>query len=230
MKGYRFVKENLKSEHGDIQWAPGEWQKREGKLSLCENGLHASQKPLDSLNYVFGTRWFECEARGKILKDTDKFCASEMRLLQEIPKDVLIQFAIECARKALPIFERQYYDKRPRKAIRVAQAYLKNPSDAAHAATRAASDAAYAASDAAYAAGDAVYAASAAARTAAYAASAASDAASAARAVSYAASAARDAAYAASAASDAASAAMKHWQNKHLLNLIRKTVVKEINE
>ena len=98
MTGYKFVKENLKSEHGDIQWVPGEWQKCEGELSLCKNGLHASQKPLDSLDYTFGTRWFECEAR-RILKGSDKFCASEMRLLQEIPKDILIQFAIIVPRK-----------------------------------------------------------------------------------------------------------------------------------
>ena len=169
MKGYRFVTEDLKSGNGDIQWRVGEWRECKGKLSLCKNGLHASEKPIDSLSYVFGTRWFECETRGKILKDTDKFCASEMRLVREIPKEVIIQFAIDCAKKVLPIFEKQYYgDKRPRKAIDKAQAYLKNPSDAARAA---ASDAAYAASD-----------------------------------------------------------AMKQWQNKHLLNLIRKTVVKEINE
>ena len=46
-----------------------------------------------------------------------------------------------------------------------------------------------------------------------------------------AASAASDTVYAASdATARAASDAMKQWQNKHLLNLIRKTVVKEINE
>ena len=56
MKGYRFVTENLKSGNGDIQWRVGEWRECKGKLSLCKNGLHASEKPIDSLNYVFGTR------------------------------------------------------------------------------------------------------------------------------------------------------------------------------
>ena len=142
MKGYRFVTEDLRSGNGDgdIQWRVGEWRECKGKLSLCKNGLHASEKPIDSLSYVFGTRWFECEARGKILKDSDKFCASEMRLLQEIPKDVLVQFAIDCAKKVLFIFERRCYgDERPRRAIGSAQACLKNPSDAARAAARAAS-------------------------------------------------------------------------------------------
>ena len=194
MKGYRFVTENLKSGNGDIQWRVGEWRECKGKLSLCKNGLHASEKPIDSLSYVFGTRWFECETRGEILKDTDKFCASEMRLVREIPREVIIQFAIDCAKKVLPIFEKQYHgDKRPRKAIDKAQAYLKNPSTTARAANDAAYATVYAASAAASAASDTVYAAS-------------------------------------DATARAASDAMKQWQNKHLLNLIRKTVVKEINE
>ena len=241
MTGYRFVKENLKSEHGDIQWAPGEWQKCEGKLSLCETGLHASQKPLDSLNYIFGTRWFECEARGKILKDSDKFCASEMRLLQEIPKGVLIQFAIDCARKVLPVFEKEYpNNKQLRKVVKAAELYLKNPNaltcDAARTAyeaseaacTASAARATWAAYDASQAdsttraawaarAARAAYTAS----TAYYASYAASEAAWAARTACEAISEAARAAWAT--CNDwAACEAMKKWQNRHLLNLIRK--------
>jgi len=242
MKGYRFVKENLKSEHGNIQWVPGEWQKCEGKSSLCETGLHASQKPLDSLNYIFGTRWFECEARGKILKDSDKFCASEMRLLQEIPKKVLIQFAIDCAKKALPVFEREYpNDKRPRKVIKAAELYLKNPNaltcdaartayDASEAAcTASAARATWAGYDASQAdsttwaawaarAARAAYTAS----TAYYASYAASEAAWAARTACEAVSEAARAAWATCNDWAACEDAMKKWQNRHLLNLIRK--------
>ena len=182
MIGYKFVRENLKSEHGDIQWAPGEWQKCEGELSLCKNGLHASQKPLDSLDYTFGTRWFECEARG-ILKGSDKFCASEMRLLQEIPKEVLIQFAIDCAKKVLLVFEKEYpNNKQLRKVVKAAELYLKNP----NALTCDAARTAYTASKAAYAAREAC-----------------------------------EAAWAAWATYNDWDA-MKKWQNRHLLNLIRK--------
>jgi len=130
IKGYRFVTDNLKSEHGDVQWEIGKWRKCEGELALCENGFHASESPLDSLNYPFGTRWFKCEAQGKVLKDGDKFCASKMRLVQEIPERVLRQFAIDCASYVLPIFEKYCpNDNRPRLAIEAAQAYLDNPSD-----------------------------------------------------------------------------------------------------
>ena len=128
MKGYRFVTDDLKSQHGNTQWQIGKWQKCKGKLSLCHNGFHASQKPIDSLNYIFGTRWFECEAQGEILKDTDKVCASEMRIVKEIPNKVIQQFAIDCAWRVLHIFEERYPgDKRPRQAIEAARAYLKFP-------------------------------------------------------------------------------------------------------
>ena len=242
MKGYRFVKENLKSEHGNIQWVPGEWQKCEGKSSLCETGLHASQKPLDSLNYIFGTRWFECEARGKILKDSDKFCASEMRLLREIPKEILIQFAIDCAKKALPVFEREYpNDKRPRKVIKAAELYLKNPNALTCDAARTAYDASEAACTAS--AARATWAAYDASKTdsttrAAWAARVARAAHTASEAAYVASEAASEAAWAARTACEAISEAaraawatcndwaacedVKKWQNRHLLNLIRK--------
>ena len=125
IKGYRFVTDELKSEHGNTQWKIGKWLKCKGKLSLCVNGFHASQKPIDSLDYIFGMRWFECEAQGEILKGSDKFCASEMRLIREIPNRVLRQFAIDCAYRVLHIFEEHYpKDKRPRQALEAVKAYL----------------------------------------------------------------------------------------------------------
>jgi len=56
VKGYRFVTDDLRSEHGNVKWQIGQWQKQTGPLMLCENGLHASKEPLDSLDYVFGNR------------------------------------------------------------------------------------------------------------------------------------------------------------------------------
>jgi hypothetical protein len=87
VKGYRFVTENLKSEHGKVQWKIGERQKLDSdkSLLLCSRGFHACKSPLDSLDYIFGSRWFKCEARGEILEDTNKFCSTEMRLVKEIP-------------------------------------------------------------------------------------------------------------------------------------------------
>lgn len=200
MKGYRFVTQGLTSKHGDVKWEVGKWHKCKGELNLCACGFHASQKPIDSLNYILGTRWFECEARGKFLKDNDKFCASKMRLVKEIPSTILREFAIDCAWRVLHIFERKYPDdKRPRLALEAAKAYLKFPTEENRERMAAARDAA---GDAAWdAARDAAVAAARdAARVAAWAA-------------------ARVAAWVA--ARDAAWAAERKWQNRHLLNLIK---------
>ena len=236
MKGYRFVTDSLKSYYGQTQWIIGKWRKCKGELSLCHNGFHASQKPIDSLSYVTGTRWFECEARGQILKDTDKFCASEMRIVKEIPNKVIQRFAIDCAWRVLHKFEEKYPDdKRPRQAIEAARAYLKSPTEENLAAEAAWAAARAAAWDAAEAAWDAAEAAWAAAGGAAWdAAEGAWDAAEAAWAA--AGGAAGGAAWAAARAAARAAAwdaaggagwaagwdAELKWQNRHLQNLIRK--------
>jgi len=186
MKAYRFVTDDLKSQHGDTRWVVGEWQKCEGKLGLCANGLHASKKPLDSLNNVFGTRWFLCEVRGKVLEGRDKLCAEEMRILQEIPLSIVVQFAADCAKRV---------------------EHLQN-STATSNAWRAA---AWAVREAAWAVGEA--AGEAAVRAAGEAA----------------AGAVREAAWAVGeaageAAWEAAWEAERKWQNRHFVNLIRKSL------
>ena len=132
MRGYRFVTDDLKSKNGEVQWEIGKWQKHDGELKLCKSGFHASKEPLYSLNYVFGSRWFICEARGKILEDDDKFCAEEMRLLREIPdlKRLMVRFAVDCAKRCLPRFEKVFpEDERPREAIEAAEVWFKNPTE-----------------------------------------------------------------------------------------------------
>ena len=108
VRGYKFVTKDLKSKNGDIQWVVNEWQKVEGQLSLCNNGLHASHTPLDSLQYTYGDRWFMIEACGKMIEGDDKFCAQEMKLTQELPVDkILVQFAILCARRCYKNYKKQ---------------------------------------------------------------------------------------------------------------------------
>jgi hypothetical protein len=103
IKGYKFVNPDLTSEHGNVQWVIGEWQKYEGKLTP-ESGFYATNEPIDSLVYEYyssSSRWFECEARGEIhdlYVEKNTFYASEMRLIREIPKSILTQFAIDCPR------------------------------------------------------------------------------------------------------------------------------------
>ena len=123
--GYKFIQKDMKSKNGNITWKVGEWRKEE-EIKICKKGLHASDKPLDSLNYVYGDRWFIVEARGKIIKEGDKFVASEMRLIKEIPVDKVVKrFAIFCAKQCLKYYEKEYpNDKRPFEAIKAAEDYL----------------------------------------------------------------------------------------------------------
>ena len=202
-KCYRWVNTDLTSQHGKIQWTVGEWVKHEGELSLCESGLHACRSPLDSLEQVWGSRWFQAEARGKIESDESKFCASEMRLVREVPEKVIRRFALDCAEHVYGLWEREYPDDlRVRVSLDATRAYLDDPTPVNGARMHGAAGAAWAAG--------AVRAAAGAARAAAGAARAAG------------AAGAAGAAWAARAAR-AAGAAEEKWQRQHLKQLLKES-------
>lgn len=224
---YRFVTDDLKSQNGDEQWTIGEWKKANGELELCKTGLHACKTPYQSLNYVYGNRWFKAEARGRILEGDDKFCSSEMRLVKEIPITVIHQWAIDCAYRVLPIYEQEYpNDMRPRRALEAKQAWINNPCE----------ETAWATKDAASDAWDTTWNVWIAARNVWVAAKRAADAATAAvdwvakyaakHAACYAWCAVKSAADAAAWATAEATTyvAEVKWQRKHLEELIQKTM------
>jgi hypothetical protein len=130
LEGYKFVTNDLKSKKGDCQWVINEWKHHDGELALCESGLHASETPLQSLQYVYGDRWFMVVAKGVIKKDGDKFVCSDMKLVKEIPVSaVLVPFAIACAKRCLANWEKQYpEDKRVNDAILAAEKCFRDPS------------------------------------------------------------------------------------------------------
>ena len=158
-KRYKFLREGLKSNSGDIVWKIGEWQKHDGQLSMCENGFHCSKQPYDAFSYVQGEILAEVEVRGKHLTDDNKECWEKMRIIKtwKWQKNDSILFSIFAARLVLKIYEDRYPDDiRPREAIEAAEAWQKCPCEKHRNATAyAAADAAYAAADAAYAAADA---------------------------------------------------------------------------
>ena len=181
----------LKSGVGDMTWKVGRWEKHKGKLDMCHSGFHASVRATDAMRYVNCEILALVEVRGKHLKQDDKQCWSEMRVVRayEWTKLDSVAMAIYAAELVIGEHEKKYPDdKRPRQAIEAAKAWLNDPTEENRQAASAASAAAYAACDAAC---DAAY-----------------DAAYAAAAAAYAASAAHDAAYAAYAACDAAAAVL----------------------
>jgi len=201
---YRFVTEDLKSQHGEVQWVVGEWQKYNGKLELCVSGFHGCREPMHSLEYVYGDRWFLAEARGEIFEGRNKFCTSEMRLVKEVPIKVIHQWMVDAAYRVLHIYEEKYpEDMRPRKALEAKQAWIDNSCEETTVAARAATAATRAAAEAEAVADAATWAAWAAAGAAA--------------------GVVRAGAWAARAAG-AAEAAEKKWQREHLEYLMREAL------
>lgn len=127
---WKFLREGFRSKKGNLKWKIGVWNRVEGKLSMCENGLHCSRSVFDAFRYVRGEILARVECRGDHIIGTDKECWREMRVVKayEWAKKDSVAIAIDAARLVLPIFEKIYpNDKRPRKAIEAAINWLKNP-------------------------------------------------------------------------------------------------------
>jgi hypothetical protein len=194
------------------------WHKIDGDISICNNGFHASQNIIDAMKYVACGYIAKVEVRGESIKQDDKECWTEMKIVEwhKWTKKDSVSLAIFAAELVLVNFEKEYPgDMRPRQTIEAAKSVLKKDSEKNREAARAASSADSAAESAVSAASSAVSAAESAvsaaesAVSAAWAASAASSAVSAAWSASAASSAARAAstAYSAESAVSAASAA-----------------------
>lgn len=211
---WHFLKADMRSASGDDPaWSEGEERMLSGKVALCKYGYHSSPTPLDALSYRTGGVLCRVEVSEPTESDGDehsynrKSVSVSRKLLAFADiTSVLCEFAVDCAERVLPHFEKKYPDdKRCRRCIEQTRAYLRGEIDVgelrkaragvadAYAANGYASDAAYAAYTAAAAADVALYAAYAAAYAAA------------------------DAAYAAT----DASATEKKWQAEHLEELLR---------
>ena len=204
---YKFLREGMKSEKGNQKWRVGKWYKVDGELSMCNQGFHCSKEPYDAFSYVRGEILSKVEVRGTHLSEENKECWSEMKVIKAYKwtKKDSVKLAIFSAEQVIKFYEEKYpNDDRPRKAIKAAKEWLKNPSKKSRAA---AYDAAAAANAAAYATN--AYAAYDAA--AAYAAAAADAAA---------------AAVYATAAADAAAYATNAYARKRMMDKIKKYFLK----
>ena len=105
----------------------GEALHHKGPVVCCESGLHASISLRDALSHRCGTVLCRVECWGDV-DDTksDKIAVRHRRCLAmaDITPQLRL-FAVLCAERALPIFEKRYpKDKRPRKCIEVTKRYL----------------------------------------------------------------------------------------------------------
>ena len=128
---WKSMRKGLESGHGDMKWKVGKWYKVNGVLEMCRNGLHASEKILDTMAYVPLENLVKVEVRGKHLSQSDKQCWSEMRIVKawKWEKKDSVALAVYAAELVLENFEKEYPDdKRPREAIEAAKKVLKRDS------------------------------------------------------------------------------------------------------
>ena len=122
--------DGYKSYHGEKTWKPGKWYKVRGKLDMCNNGFHASEKVIDAMSYVPMGILAKVEVRGKSIKQQDKQCWSEMKIVKawKWTKKDSVALSVYSASPVLKNFEDLFPDdKRPRQAIEAAERWLKNP-------------------------------------------------------------------------------------------------------
>lgn len=126
-KQYKFLRKGMISKNGDHKWRFNKWYKVDGKLELCQNGFHSSIEPYDAFSYVQGEILAIVECRGKHLKDKDKYCWEEQRVIKTYKwtKKESLKLAIFSAEICLKNFEKwNKTDKSPREAIEAAKRVL----------------------------------------------------------------------------------------------------------
>ena len=95
----------------------------EGELILCENGLHASKRAIDALQYAPGALVSWVELRGEIEESEDKACVRErIHLKMADATRTLHLFAIDEAKRALKLTKVE--DKRCWDALEVKRKWL----------------------------------------------------------------------------------------------------------
>lgn len=158
---WKSMKSGLMSNSGNIgSWVKGEWRTHDKSLKMCQSGFHASVRAIDAMRYVDCEVLALVEVKGKHLEQDDKQAWEKMRVVKayEWTKKDSVGLAIFCAELVIGIYEKKHPDdKRPRKAIEAAKAWIENPTEenskaAAYAAYAAASASASAYAASAYAA------------------------------------------------------------------------------
>jgi len=114
--------------HG-FQFKLNTWHKTKGELAICKNGFHASKNIIDAMCYVDCGYVAKVEVKGKSIKQYDKECWDEMRVLQwkKWTKKDSVALAIFAAELVIDNYEKEYpNDTRPREAIEAAKMVLKS--------------------------------------------------------------------------------------------------------
>ena len=163
MIGYHFTADTLRD--GRPIPAEGAWLEQDGPIIPCKLGLHASEHPLDALEYSPGSRLHRVELDGDLQphgNPVDKWVGRRRKILATIDAESLLrEFSRWCAMQVIdlwdaPLIVREYLEtgnESLREAARYAAGYAAGYAvDAAWAARYAAREAAREAGEAAWAA------------------------------------------------------------------------------
>ena len=73
---------------------------------MCEQGLHASPTVCDALSYAPGPILFRVRLGGTIIKQDDKWCATERTYLERLDANALIhEWGRKCALKVIKLWD-----------------------------------------------------------------------------------------------------------------------------
>lgn len=107
--------------------APGDWMPRlEGPLTPYKNGYPLCKGPMQLLRFP-GPEIYVAEVDGEVIETEFSIHARRVRLLEKTAWDDRAArfFAIECAERVLPVFEKVHTgDDRPRLGLSAARAFL----------------------------------------------------------------------------------------------------------
>jgi hypothetical protein len=85
----------------------GKTHKIKGEIIPCENGLHASERIIDALDYAPGSIIWKVELSGTVIKGKDKLCASSRKYLSGGVdcSEVLRKFTRLCALDVIHLWD-----------------------------------------------------------------------------------------------------------------------------
>jgi hypothetical protein len=138
IKAWHFLRADGLTQYSGERVVVGETLRVDGRIKLCERGLHASVRAIDALQYAPGPICCRVRMGGEIIHDDDKLVASERTALWMFDAtNVLHEMACISATTALLIEE--VNDPRCWAAIEAKRAWLRGElDDAGLAAARAA--------------------------------------------------------------------------------------------
>ena len=125
---YKFLREGLKSNSGELTWKLNEWQ-HEDNINICNKGLHCSKEIGEAFSFVQGEILALVEVKGKHQSEEDKEVWSDMRIIKawKWQKKDSVAISIFAAELCLENFDKVFpQDKRPREAIDAAKVWLEN--------------------------------------------------------------------------------------------------------